>query len=39
MVRNTQFNILARITASATIQIDYSYVPWDEKDVDVPSFD
>lgn len=39
MVRNTQFNILARITASATIQIDYSFVPWDEKDVDVPSFD
>ncbi len=39
MVRNTQFNILARITASATIQIDYSFVPWDEKEVDVPSFD
>lgn len=39
MVRNTQFNILARITASATIQIEYSFVPWDEKDVDVPSFD
>ena len=39
MVRNTQFNILARITASATINIDYSYVPWDEKDVEVPSFD
>ena len=39
MVRNTQFNILARITASATIQIDYSFVPWDEKDVEVPPFD
>lgn len=39
MVRNTQFNILARITASATIKINYSYVPWDEKDVEVPSFD
>jgi len=39
MVRNTQFNILARITASATIQIEYSFVPWDKKDVDVPSFD
>lgn len=38
MVRNTQFNILARITASATIEISYSYVPWTDVDVDVPSF-
>ena len=38
MVRNTQFNILARITASATINIDYSYVPWENKDVEVPPF-
>lgn len=38
MVRNTQFNILARITASATINILYSFVPWEENEVNVPSF-
>lgn len=38
MVRNTQFNILARITASATIDISYSYVPWTDVNVDVPPF-
>lgn len=38
MVRNTQFNILARITASATINILYSFVPWKENEVNVPSF-
>lgn len=38
MVRNTQFNILARITASATIDISYSYVRWTDVNVDVPPF-
>lgn len=38
MVRNTQFNILARITASATIEISYKFVPWEEKTVEVPPF-
>ena len=39
LVRNTQFNILARITATATIEISYNCVPWEEVNIDVPSFD
>lgn len=39
LVRNTQLNILARITASATIFISYEYIPWETVTVDVPSFD
>lgn len=39
LVRNTQFNILARITATATVTISYNYVPWEEVEIDVPSFD
>lgn len=41
MVRNSQYNITARITASATIKIDYEKVDWewDSETIDVPSFD
>lgn len=39
LVRNTQFNILARITATATVTISYEYVPWEKVEIDVPSFD
>lgn len=39
LVRNTQFNILARITATARITISYNFVPWTPVDIDVPSFD
>lgn len=39
MVRNSQYNITARITASATVVIDYEKVGWELSDVDVPSFD
>lgn len=39
LVRNTQFNILARITATATVTISYEYVPWEEVEIGVPSFD
>ena len=39
LIRNTQLNILARITASATISISYNFVPWVKEEIDVPSFD
>lgn len=39
MVRNTQFNITARITASANIEITYEQVPWTEISIDIPDFD
>lgn len=38
LVRNTQLNITARITASATISIKYEYVPWTVKEISVPPF-
>lgn len=38
MVRNTQVNILARITSSASISIDYHFVEWTKEEIDVPSF-
>ncbi len=39
MIRNNQFNITARITASASIEITYEQVPWTEVTIDVPDFD
>lgn len=39
MVRNTQFNITARITASANIEISYTQVPWERIEIDIPAFD
>lgn len=39
MVRNTQFNITARITASANIEISYEQVDWTEVNIGVPEFD
>lgn len=39
MIRNTQFNITARITASATINISYEKVDWTGVTIDVPAFD
>lgn len=38
LIRNHQLNITARITASATISVDYEYVPWVKTPVDVPPF-
>jgi len=38
MIRNTQFNITARITASATITIKYEKVDWETEDINVPPF-
>lgn len=38
MIRNTQFNITIRITASATIGIDYEQVDWTKKEITVPPF-
>lgn len=38
LIRNTQLNITARITASAYIVIDYTYVDWTTETIDVPSF-
>ena len=38
MIRNTQFNITARITASATITIKYEKVDWEPEDINVPPF-
>lgn len=38
MIRNTQFNITARITASATISIKYEKVDWEPEDINVPPF-
>ena len=39
MVRNTQFNITARITASANIEISYEQVDWTVVNIGVPDFD
>lgn len=39
MVRNTQFNITARITASANIEISYTQVPWTKIEIEIPAFD
>ena len=44
MIRNTQINIKARITASATIEIDYEHVPWtnipwENGEIIVPPFE
>lgn len=39
MVRNTQFNITARITASANIEISYEQVDWTVVNISVPDFD
>ena len=39
MIRNTQFNITARITASAYIEISYEQVDWTEVNIGVPDFD
>ena len=39
MVRNTQFNITARITASANIEISYEQVDWTVVNIGVPEFD
>lgn len=39
MPRNTQYNITARITASATISIRYEKVPWTAMTVEVPPFE
>lgn len=39
MVRNTQFNITARITASANIDITYEQVSWTEVSIEIPDFD
>lgn len=38
MIRNTQLNITARITAAATIDIDYEFVEWTETEIIVPPF-
>lgn len=38
MIRNTQFNITARITASATISIKYEKVDWKPEEINVPPF-
>ena len=38
LIRNHQLNITARITASATISVDYKYVSWVKTSVDVPPF-
>lgn len=38
MIRNTQFNITARITASATISIKYEKVDWKSEEINVPPF-
>lgn len=39
MIRNTQFNITARITASANIEISYEQVDWTVVNIGVPEFD
>ena len=39
LYRNTQLNILARITSEVNIVINFQVAPWDNYNVDVPSFD
>lgn len=38
IARNTQVNILAKLSSEADITLDFEVVPWVEKTVDVPSF-
>lgn len=38
-VRNTQVNLLARITTTVGIDLDFTVLPWTDYTVDVPSFD
>ena len=38
LIRNTQLNITARITASAYVVINYAFVPWAPETIDVPPF-
>lgn len=37
-VRNTQINLLAQITTTVGIVLDFTVQPWDPYEVDVPSF-
>ena len=37
-VRNTQINLLAQITTTVGIVLDFTVKPWDPYKVDVPSF-
>lgn len=38
-IRNTQVNLRVRITTDVGIEIDFEVAPWDEYEVEVPTFD